>query len=117
MDLKNINLLELFSENNLFLGLVKSVENYTDKKTDDTDNGKFYRILSILFCILNVILCIYAITIALKCAGNFITKMCNLIFAMCVPLLYIIYRLARPCDISKPLQDISKPLQNVMTNL
>lgn len=102
MDLKNINLLELFSENNLFLGLVKAVENYTDKDETNKDetNNKNLRmtgIFGVVFCIINVILCIYAITIALKCAGNFITKMCNLIFAMCVPFLYIIYRLARPC--------------------
>ncbi len=102
MDLKNINLLELFSENNLFLGLVKAIENYADK--DETNKNKtnnknlrMTRIFGVVFCIINVILCIYAITIALKCAGNFITKMCNLIFAMCVPFLYIIYRLARPC--------------------
>ena len=102
MDLKNINLLELFSENNLFLGLVKAVENYTDKDETNKDetNNKNLRmtgIFGVVFCIINVILCIYAITIALKCAGNFITKMCNFIFAMCVPFLYIIYRLARPC--------------------
>jgi hypothetical protein len=98
MDLKNIKLLELFSENNLFLGLVKSVENYANKKKDDSkNNGKFYKIFSIIFCIFNVILCIYAITLAFKCAGNFITKTCNLIFAICVPLLYIVFRLARPC--------------------
>ena len=100
MDLKNINLLELFSENNLFLGLVKAVENYTDKdetNKDETNNLRMTGIFGVVFCIINVILCIYAITIALKCAGNFITKMCNLIFAMCVPFLYIIYRLARPC--------------------
>ena len=102
MDLKNINLLELFSENNLFLGLVKAIENYADK--DETNKNKtnnknlrMTRIFGVVFCIINVILCIYAITIALKCAGNFITKMCNLIFAICVPFLYIIYRLARPC--------------------
>ena len=100
MDLKNINLLELFSENNLFLGLVKAVENYADKdetNKDETNNLRMTGIFGVVFCIINVILCIYAITIALKCAGNFITKMCNLIFAMCVPFLYIIYRLARPC--------------------
>ena len=102
MDLKNINLLELFSENNLFLGLVKAIENYADKDETNKDetNNKNLRmtgIFGVVFCIINVILCIYAITIALKCAGNFITKMCNLIFAMCVPFLYIIYRLARPC--------------------
>ena len=102
MDLKKINLLELFSENNLFLGLVKAVENYADKdesNKDETNNNnlRMTGIFSVVFCIINVILCIYAITIALKCAGNFITKMCNLIFAMCVPFLYIIYRLARPC--------------------
>tara|TARA_Y100000389_G_scaffold75541_1_gene72205 strand:- start:549 stop:854 length:306 start_codon:yes stop_codon:yes gene_type:complete len=100
MDLKNINLLELFSENNLFLGLVKAVENYAEKNEtnkDETNNLRMTRIFGVVFCIINVILCIYAITIALKCAGNFITKMCNLIFAMCVPFLYIIYRLARPC--------------------
>jgi hypothetical protein len=103
MDLKNINLLELFSENNLFLGLVKAVENYADKdetnkdETNNNNNQRMTRIFGVVFCIINVILCIYAITIALKCAGNFITKMCNLIFAMCVPFLYIIYRLARPC--------------------
>ena len=100
MDLKNINLLELFSENNLFLGLVKAIENYADKdetNKDETNNLRMTGIIGVVFCIINVILCIYAITIALKCAGNFITKMCNLIFAMCVPFLYIIYRLARPC--------------------
>ena len=103
MDLKNINLLELFSENNLFLGLVKAVENYAEKdetnkdETNNNNNQRMTRIFGVVFCIINVILCIYAITIALKCAGNFITKMCNLIFAMCVPFLYIIYRLARPC--------------------
>jgi|OM-RGC.v1.030103645 hypothetical protein len=104
MDLKNINLLELFSENNLFLGLVKTVENYADKdKTNNSENDnsnnnlRMTGIFGVVFCIINVILCIYAIIIALKCAGNFITKMCNLIFAMCVPFLYIIYRLARPC--------------------
>lgn len=102
MDLKKINLLELFSENNLFLGLVKAVENYVDKgKTNNSENDnnnlRMTGIFGVVFCIINVILCIYAITIALKCAGNFITKMCNLIFAMCVPFLYIIYRLARPC--------------------
>lgn len=100
MDLKNINLLELFSENNLFLGLVKAIENYADKdetNKDETNNLRMTGIFGVVFCIINVILCIYAITIALKCAGNFITKMCNLIFAMCVPFLYIIYRLARPC--------------------
>tara|TARA_B100000941_G_C28474182_1_gene538188 strand:- start:487 stop:801 length:315 start_codon:yes stop_codon:yes gene_type:complete len=103
MDLKNINLLELFSENNLFLGLVKAIENYADKdetnkdETNNNNNQRMTRIFGVVFCIINVILCIYAITIALKCAGNFITKMCNLIFAMCVPFLYIIYRLARPC--------------------
>ena len=99
MDLKNINLLELFSENNLFLGLVKAIENYADKdetNKDETNNLRMTGIFGVVFCIINVILCIYAITIALKCAGNFITKMCNLIFAMCVPFLYIIYRLARP---------------------
>ena len=100
MDLKNINLLELFSENNLFLGLVKAIENYADKdetNKDETNNLRMTGIFGVVFCIINVILCIYAVTIALKCAGNFITKMCNLIFAMCVPFLYIIYRLARPC--------------------
>jgi len=102
MDLKNINLLELFSENNLFLGLVKAVENYADKdKTNNSENNnnnlRMTGIFGVVFCIINVILCIYAITIALKCAGNFITKMCNLIFAICVPFLYIIYRLARSC--------------------
>jgi len=97
MDSKNIKLLEIFSENNLFLGLVKAIENYTDKDKNDNNNTQMSRIFGIIFCIINVILCIYAITIALKCAGNFITKMCNLIFAMCVPFLYIIYRLARPC--------------------
>ena len=100
MDLKNINLLELFSENNLFLGLVKAIENYADKdetNKDETNNLRMTGIFGVVFCIINVILCIYAITIALKCAGNFITKMCNLIFAICVPFLYIIYRLARPC--------------------
>ena len=64
---------------------------------DETNNLRMTGIFGVVFCIINVILCIYAITIALKCAGNFITKMCNLIFAMCVPFLYIIYRLARPC--------------------
>ncbi len=102
MDLKKINLLELFSENNLFLGLVKAVENYAEKNETNKDetnknNLRMTGIFSVVFCIINVILCIYAITIALKCAGNFITKMCNLIFAICVPFLYIIYRLARPC--------------------
>ena len=97
MDLKKINLLELFSENNLFLGLVKAVENYADKDETNNKNLRMTGIFGVVFCIINVILCIYAITIALKCAGNFITKMCNLIFAMCVPFLYIIYRLARPC--------------------
>ena len=97
MDLKNINLLELFSENNLFLGLVKVFENYADKDETNNNNLRMTRIFGVVFCIINVILCIYAITIALKCAGNFITKMCNIIFAMCVPFLYIIYKLARPC--------------------
>lgn len=82
-------MIKILENNTLSLGLI---EKYANK-----NSNKFIQILSVLVCIISFTLWVYALIKAIQCLKNGVGQLCDLMAACCIPHLYILYRLARPC--------------------